>query len=76
MRQVQWTAQNEATDADGFFLQGEAAYEAERATLAEMGAPDTLSIHFLSIEPIARDEAIVEAHVSKALAEWIATELE
>jgi hypothetical protein len=66
-----WIAQNEAVDEDGFYLEdGTAAYEAERAALKEMGAPDTEAIQFISILPEDRDEAMVEAEVSEAFAAW------
>lgn len=67
-----WWAQNEATDSDGFFLEGDAFHEAERAELRAMGAPDTDSIRWIGQpEIVDRDEAIVEADVSAALAAWI-----
>lgn len=70
MQTIEWHAQNEATDADGFFMQGEAAFAAERAALAETGAPDTDAIEFQSIDAIDRDDAIVVARVTDAFAEW------
>jgi hypothetical protein len=38
---IQWTAQNEGTDADGFLLEGEASVAAEGEFLVSMDCPDT-----------------------------------
>jgi len=70
MKTLSWLTMNEATDEDGFYLQGEAAYEAERAALKEMGAPDTDQIEFTSIEPEDRDSAMAEAKVTEAFEKW------
>ena len=68
-----WIAANDDTDEDGFYLQGEAAYEAERAELKKLGAPDTEAIEFESIQPEDRDSAMVEALVTPAFAKWART---
>jgi hypothetical protein len=70
MRRFSWTAQNDTTDENGFFLQDEAAFAAERAALAEMGAPETDAIVFEKIEATDRDEAECLALVPEAFADW------
>jgi hypothetical protein len=66
-----WIAINEAIDKDGFYLpDGPEVYEAERAALKEQGAPDTELIEFISVLPEDRDEAMVEALVTYAFADW------
>ena len=50
---VSWTTQNDATDADGFLLEGEASFVAELEVLASMGCPDT-DVDGLSPTPTKR----------------------
>lgn len=72
-RQAEWWAQNEATDADGFFLDGEEAWEAEKRALAAMGCPALGSAVLVSHEAIDRDEAVFVAVVPDEAADWLAT---
>jgi hypothetical protein len=72
---IAWLAANEGTTEDGFFLEGEAAIEAEKRELKEAGAPDVDQIEFVSYEPESRDEAMIEAMVTTAFAEWARKEL-
>jgi hypothetical protein len=65
-----WLAIADATDADGFFLQGAEAEQAERAALAAAGAPDTDALVFLSIAAEDRDSAMVEAKATPAFVAW------
>ena len=73
MRTFSWLTTNDETDEDGFYLQGEAAYNAERAELLRMGAPDTEHIRFLSVEPEDRDSAMVTAEVTERFVAWAKT---
>jgi len=67
---LSWLAWYEETDEEGFYVQGELAFAAERAALKAGGAPDTDEIEFVSIEPESRDEAMVEARVTERFAAW------
>lgn len=71
MRTVSWYQQNEATDADGFFLQPPDVYEAERQELAGGNCPDTDKIEFQSHEIEDRDSAFISALVTEATYEWM-----
>lgn len=71
MANVAWYQQNEETTEDGFFLEGEAALRADMALFAADGAPDTESATLVAWEAEDRDEAIIEAAVSDALAAWL-----
>lgn len=74
MKNVEWWAQNEDTNEDGCLLQGEEAFEAERACLAAMGAPDTDQIVFSDIVPEDRDTALCTAQATEAFAAWLKAE--
>lgn len=71
MQNAEWQAQNEATDEDGFFLDGAAFLEAEREELRTMGAPDVDAIVFGEYEVVDRDEAWITASVSPAFHQWL-----
>jgi hypothetical protein len=70
MSKAFWYAQNEDTNPPGCYLQGSEAFEPERRTLKEMGAPDTEFIQFIDVAPIDRDDAICEAEVTPAFIAW------
>ena len=70
MRSFSWLTINEKTDEDGFYLQGEAAYEAERAALKEWGAPDTEALVFESVFPEDRESTMATAVASDAFIKW------
>ena len=70
MQKLAWLTVNEEVDKDGFYLQGEAAYEAERRALEAYGAPQTEAIVFHSILPEDRDSAMAEATVPDVFATW------
>jgi hypothetical protein len=70
-QRIAWYTQNEATDTDGFYLENEACWNAERALLLEDGAPDAASAVFVSWEAEDRTESVLVAEVSDALAAWL-----
>jgi hypothetical protein len=70
MSKAFWYAQNEDTDPPGCLLQGEAAFEPERRTLKEMGAPDTEFLIFHDVQPVDRDDAVCEAEATPAFIDW------
>lgn len=76
METIAWYAQNEATDDEGFFLldEPEKFWAAEKEILKEFGAPEVDRIEFITAEPEDRDEAIIEARVTPAFAEWARTD--
>ncbi len=68
---IQWTTQNEATAADGYLLDGDASFAAERELLASMGCPDTDKAALVSVEVTGRDESVTTAEVTDAMARWL-----
>jgi hypothetical protein len=71
---ISWTTQNEATDADGFLLEGEASFAAELELLASMGCPDTSKAKLIRVEIVGREESVTTAEVSDAMARWLFNE--
>lgn len=73
---MNWNTQNEATDADGFLLEGEASFAAEMECLRQCGCPETATARFVSVEIVGRTESMMMADVSAAMAEWLYSELD
>jgi hypothetical protein len=71
---VSWTTVNEATDADGFFLEGEASFVAELEVLASMGCPDTDKAKLIGVEIVSRKESVTTAEVGDAMWGWLFNE--
>jgi hypothetical protein len=69
-----WTTQNEATNADGFLLEGEASFAAELELLASMGCPDTSQAKLISVEVVGREQSVTTAEVSHAMGRWLFNE--
>ena len=55
---VSWTTHNDATDADGFLLEGRASFVAELEVLASMGCPDTDQAKLIGVEVVGREESV------------------
>ena len=72
--QVTWTTLNEATDADGFLLEGEASFAAELELLVSMGCPDADKAKLISVEVVGREESVTKAEVTDAMARWLFNE--
>lgn len=72
MPKVQWEQQNDEVDENGFFLEGEAAFEADRKLFAEWGAPDTEALRFVLWEATDRDAATIVAEATDAFLDWVA----
>jgi hypothetical protein len=73
---MRWTTQNEASDDDGFLLEGEACFRAEREWLHLHGCPDAREAVLVSIEVVGRDESITTASVTDAMARWLINEVD
>ena len=71
---VSWTTLNEATNADGFLLEGEANFTAECELLASMGCPDTDKAKLIGVEVVGREESVTTAEVSDAMWRWLFNE--
>jgi hypothetical protein len=71
---VSWTTLNEAADADGFLLEGEASFVAELEVLASMGCPDTEKAKLIGVEVVGRTESVTTAEVSDAMWGWLFNE--
>jgi len=71
---VSWTTLNEATDAQGFLLEGEASWRAELECLASMGCPDTDKAKLIGVEVVAPEESVTTADVSDAMWGWLFNE--
>ncbi len=71
---VSWTTLNEATDAEGFLLEGEASFTAERELLASMACPDTDKAKLIGVEVVGREESVTTAEVSDAMWRWLFNE--
>jgi hypothetical protein len=70
MKKIVFYSQNEETDGDGFYPQGEAAITAELRALRKAGAPEVDKIFIIQVQPIDRDEAEVEAYATDAFEAW------
>ena len=70
MHKFWFYSQSKETDADGFYLQDEAAKQAEIRALQAMKAPDADKISIISIEAIDLAQAEVEAYVTQAFEDW------
>jgi len=71
---MRWTTQNEATDADGFLLVGDAGFAAEIAWLLSAGCPDTGHAKLVSVEVTGWAESVTTAIVSARMARWLENE--
>ena len=71
---IRWVTQNEATDADGFLLEGVASFAAELTFLRLAGCPDAANARLVSVEVTGRDESITTAEVSSRMACWLENE--
>ena len=71
---VSWTTQNEATDADGFLLEGQASFAAELEVLTSMGCPDTDKAKLIGVEVVGREESVATAEASDATWGWLFNE--
>src|SRR5688572_27490093 len=70
---ITWNQQTEDTDAEGFLLEGEAAFDADVAWFAELGAPNTDSLKFVDWEATDRDDADITAEGdTPEFADWLA----
>jgi len=70
IKNFSWLGLYDETDDDGFYVQGELAFAAERKILTEIGAPDVELIEFLSMEPEDRDDSMFTANVTERFAAW------
>jgi hypothetical protein len=74
--QIRWTTQNEATDSEGFLLEGEASFAAELEFLCSIGCPDTNEAKLVSVEVVGREESLTTAEVNERMAGWLKEELD
>jgi hypothetical protein len=71
---MRWTTQNEATDADGSLLEGDASFAAEIAWLRSAGCPDAGKAKLVSVEVTGWAESVTTAVVTARMARWLENE--